>query len=336
MKRSALVTQVICDQLGDRLRHALPAGVELLPFTNERVLTEAERASIDLAFMSSDVIGTSSRDRWTPEMTAFCDALQRAPKLRWLQNSAAGVDRPIFGELAARGVRITTAAGAASETVALTAITGLLALSRRIPMWIVNQGAKRWQPLRTGELEPIELRGQTLLIVGCGPIGREAARLAKAFGLVVHGLRHSGPAALDNFDRVDGMPALPEAVATADWVLAACPLTPETTHLFDQRVFERFKPGAGFINIARGGVVDEPRLVEALQSGRVASAYLDVFEVEPLPADSPLWTMPNVILSSHSAGDTTGRHARIADIFLDNLARWGAGEALRNEVSFGR
>ncbi len=296
---------------------------------------EPDAAVIDdvrVAFLSSDILGGSTRDVHDPAMAQFCGLLERARNLAWLQVPSAGVDRPIYQALGRRGVAITTGAGAASETVALTALTGLLALSRRLPLWVEGKRQRTWLNLRAGADEPRELAGEKALIVGCGRIGTHLAQLCKAVGLRTHGLRRTAAPAAPPFDEVGTMAQLDEAVATADWVIAACPLTPQTTGIFDRRVFARFQPHASFINIARGGVANEADLVEALSTGVVASAYLDVFEVEPLPQASPLWGMSNVLLSPHSAGDTRGRHARIAEIFLRNLDRWVGQEALENRA----
>ncbi|AKQ55433.1 D-2-hydroxyacid dehydrogenase [Bordetella hinzii] len=296
-------------------------------------LSDAQLEDVRIAFLSSDVLGGSTRDVHEPSMQIFCDLLLRAPGLAWLQVPSAGVDRPVYQALAGRGVAITTAAGAASETVALSALTGLLALSRRLPLWVEAKRTRTWLNLRSGPGEPRELRGEKVLIVGCGRIGSHLARLCQALGMRTHGLRRSPAAAAAPFDAMGTLDELGDAVATADWVVAACPLTPQTRGLFSDAVLRRFAPHASFINIARGGVVDEAALIDALRSGRMEAAYLDVFEVEPLPAASPLWELPNVLLSPHSAGDTRGRHARIAEIFLANLKRWLHGQALDNLVS---
>ncbi len=331
-KTSALISRAAAQVCGAALPQALDTRLMLLPFTPGATLEPTDLASIEVAFMSSDIVGTSSRTEPTPAMQAFCDILDAAPNLRWLQLSMAGVDRAIFPRLAARGVRITTAAGAASTTVAITALTGLLALSRRVPLWLRSQQQKAWRPQRTGSIEPRELTGQRVLIVGTGRVGCEFARLCKAVGLVTHGLSHGVRLPLPDFDHIDLTEDLPEVVHEADWVVATCPLTDETRGLFHRGIFSSFKPTASFINVARGGVANEADLIEALASGSLESAYLDVFEVEPLPVESPLWDMENVLMSAHSAGDTTGRHARLGTLFMDNLARYLADQPLINEV----
>lgn len=287
---------------------------------------------IRVAYLSSDILGGSTADMHEPGMEAFCTVLRGASNLAWLQVPSSGVDRPIYQELARRGVALTTAAGAASETVALTALTGLLALSRRLPLWVECKQSHTWRTLRSGPEEPRELRGEKVLIVGCGKIGSHLAHMCKSLGMRTHGLRRRAVPPAEPFDEVGVLQDLGQAVESADWVVAACPLTAETKGIFNAELFARFQPHASFINVARGAVAQEPDLIEALRNRRIESAYLDVFEVEPLPADSPLWDLPNVLLSPHSAGDTRGRHARIAEIFLDNLERWASGEALINQV----
>ncbi|WP_459617404.1 D-2-hydroxyacid dehydrogenase [Bordetella sp. 2513F-2] len=287
---------------------------------------------VEAAYLSTDILGTSSKTDLTLPMREFCDLLRRARNLKWVQVPSSGLDRPIHKELAAKGVRLTNTAGLAAETVALTALTGLLALSRRMLLWIEGQRDRTWNPLRLDEREPVELRGQRVLIVGTGSIGRELARLCQAVGLVTHGLRRSVSGPMPHFDEVGPISGLDDALPRADWIVLACPLTDDTKHLLNKRRFDLFKPGAQLINVARGEVVAEQDLIEALRDGRVAGAYLDVVEKEPLDPSSPLWDMKNVLISPHSAGDSTGRHGRIAELFFDNLRRLREGEPLVNEA----
>ncbi|KRB70665.1 D-2-hydroxyacid dehydrogenase [Noviherbaspirillum sp. Root189] len=306
--------------------------IRWLTFDGTHRLSNEDLLSVDVAYLSSDILGTSTKTDLTESMALFCDMLLEAKQLKWLQVPSAGLDRPIYQTLASRGVRLTNAAGMASVTVAVTALTGLLALSRRLPLWVEAQRSHSWLPLRSGSREPKELQGQRALIVGTGSIGRELARLCKAVGLFTHGLRRNVSEPLEYFDVLGSINDLDEAIPKADWIILTCPLTDETRKMIDRRRLELFSEGAHLINVARGELIVEEDLIAALKNGRVAGAYLDVFEAEPLPPDSPLWDLHNVLISPHSAGDGSGRHARIAHLFFDNLERWCKGSALNNEV----
>lgn len=336
---SQMTTILMSKQVADTYRKTIAARPWFQAPWRIRHLAEIAEApateldDIRIAFLSSDVLGGSTVDRHDPSMEQFCQVLRRAGNLAWLQVPSSGVDRPIYQELARRGVVLTTATGAAGETVALTALTGLLALSRRLPLWVRGKHEHTWLNLRSGDPEPRELRGEKVLIVGAGQIGTHLARMCKALGMRTHGLRRQAAACAEPFDEMGVIQDLEAAVGTADWVVATCPLTAQTRGIFNASLFARCQPHASFINVARGGVANEGDLIDALRTGRIEAAYLDVFEVEPLPKDSPLWDLPNVLLSPHSAGDTRGRHARIAEIFLSNLDRWVEDKPLANRAN---
>jgi phosphoglycerate dehydrogenase-like enzyme len=242
------------------------------------------------------------------------------------------VDHPIFTEMLARGVRVTTASGTAAEPIAQTAIMGMLALARDLPRWLSAQRRHAWERDHEPDRLPRDLRGQTALILGLGHIGAGIARLARALGVRAIGVRRSPRRAEDPVDELHPPRALPELLPRADWLFIACPLTPETRGLIDATAIARLPQGARIINVARGEILSEQALIAALSSGHLAGAYLDVFETEPLPPDSPLWDMPNVLVSPHSAGLAAGNDARVVGVFLENLRRWGRGEPLVNEV----
>jgi phosphoglycerate dehydrogenase-like enzyme len=279
---------------------------------------------IEIAFYTRDVMETRAR--------AFFSAVRKAPHLRWLQTFNAGVDHPIFAEMLQRGIRVTTAAGTAAVPIAQCAITGLLMLARGFPTWIRAQHARVWAPMR-GDDQPADLAGQTLCVLGLGGIGREIARLGRSLGLRVVGIRRSPRTAADPVDELHPPQALAQILPRCDWLAIACPLTAETRRLIDHALLRRLAPGARIINVARGEIVDEAALVQALQDGHIAGAYLDVFETEPLPAQSPLWDLPNVIVTPHNSGASAGNDARVQALFVDNLARYAAGRPLVNEVS---
>ena len=175
--------------------------------------------------------------------------------------------------------------------------------------------------------------GQTAVIVGLGNIGAEIARLARARGLTVIGVRRGPRKAGDPVDELHPPAALPALAARCDWLVLACPLTPETRGLVDAGLIARMPRGARIINIARGEIVSEAALIAALRSGHLAGVYLDVFETEPLPPASPLWDLPNVLVTPHNSAAAAGNDARVLEIFLDNLGHWQRDEALVNEVS---
>ena len=283
---------------------------------------------VDIAFISRDVTGKSSKSVLTDTLLRYYDILRNAPRLAWVHGHSAGADRPIYPELRARGVTVTTSSGANAEAVAQMILTGLLALNRRLPDLMDAQRRSAWEPL-LGQRAPRDLAGQTALIVGLGPIGQEAARLLKMLRMQVIGVRRS-ETATPHCDRVLPFGRLDEALPQADWLILACPLTDQTRGLFDAARIALLPAGAFVVNVARGEVAVEHDLAAALASGALGGAFLDVFETEPLAPQSPLWGSHNVMISPHSAGHTSGHYAAVGDIFLDNLARWRDGQPMRN------
>jgi len=223
-------------------------------------------------------------------------------------------------------VRLTTSSGAHAVPIAQTVMMYLLALSRDLRGWLADQAERRWNPR-----DVVELQGRTLGVVGLGPIGLEVARLGQAFRMQVIGLRRSPrgdePCETWPISRLD------ELLARVDDLVLALPLSEETRGVIDRRALSMLRPGSTLVNVGRGDLVDEVALVEALAEGRPRGAGLDVFQREPLPAESPLWSMPSVIVTPHSSGSTPGNLDRASEIFVDNLSRYVRGEALRNEVA---
>ena len=308
-------------------RELAAAELLVLPPAAAARLADADCARAEIALFTEDLMPDHARQ--------FFSAVRKAPRLRWLHVFNTGVDHPIFPEMLGRGVRLTTSAGTASEPIAHTAIMGMLALARHLPHWLAAQRRHAWEPMRAPERLPRDLRGQTALVLGLGNIGAEIARIARAFGLHVIGVRRSPRRAGVPVDELRPPQALPELLPRADWLIIACPLTAETRGWIDAAAIARLPAGARVINVARGEIVSQPALIAALESGRLAGAYLDVFETEPLPADSPLWDLPNVLVSPHNAPASAGNQARVRDLFLENLRRWGRGEPLINEVAEG-
>ena len=314
MPGAILVSDWIEARFGEALRRAAP-GRPLAVLRGAEL--EGEAASVEVAFFSGDLFPDRARD--------LARALHQAPALRWFHSFAAGVDHPWFQRFLARGVRVTTSSGASAVPIAHTVMLYVLALARDLPAWLGEQAARRWSP------RPIEhVTGQTIGVAGLGPIGLEVARLASGFGMRVVGFRRSprGDEPCETHRLADLDAFLPRL----DWLVLALPLAEETRHLLDARRLALLPPRARVINVGRGALADEAALAVALAEGRLAGAALDVFEVEPLPAESPLWSLPNVILTPHSSGTNPGNHLRAAEIFVENLARYERGEPLRNEV----
>ncbi|MGJ7531949.1 MULTISPECIES: D-2-hydroxyacid dehydrogenase [unclassified Variovorax] len=286
----------------------------------------------DVAFVSRDVTGLSTKHEVLPQTQAFHDAMRHAPSLRWVHAHSAGADRPVYGELRARGVEVTTSSGANSGVVVQTALAGVLMLARQFPQLLAAQRARTWSSLMGSGL-PRDLAGQTAVVVGWGPIGQGLGALLAALGLRVVSVRGSeAPASTPAHESVS-YEQLHAVLPQADWLLLACPLSDRTRGLIDGAALARMPTGARLVNVSRGEVVDEPALIDALRSGALAGAYLDVFAHEPLPADSPLWSLPNVIVTPHTAGHSDGNETRVAAIFLDNLRRWVRNQPLLNRVA---
>jgi phosphoglycerate dehydrogenase-like enzyme len=284
----------------------------------------------DIAFLTREVTGKSGKTQLTDSLLRFYEILRGSPRLQWVHAHSAGADRPIYPELRKRNVVVTTSSGANAEPVAQMAVTGLLMLGRRMPELMDAQRRKSWEPL-LGARAPNDLRNQTALVVGLGSIGQEIARLLKALGMHVIGVRRSR-VPCPPCDETVAFEDLPLVLPRADWAILACPLTGQTRGLLNAASIALLPGGARVVNVARGEVAVESDLIAALGSGHLGGAYLDVFESEPLSPESPLWSLPNVIVTPHTAGHTTGHYGAVGEIFLDNLARWRDGRAMRNEV----
>lgn len=260
--------------------------------------------------------------------------LDRAGRLRFIQSIGAGTDQFPRDELARRGIRLASARGVNARAVAEHAMALILALSRRLPEARDNQRERVWRGM-IGDLaeREDEIGGKTLVVVGLGDIGGRLARLAKAFDMRVIGLRRDPAAGRGAADAVFRMDELSSLLPQADFVALTCPLTKETDKLIDAAAFARMKPSAHLVNIARGRIVDEPALVEALAARRIAGAGIDVTAEEPLASASPLWGMAQVLLTPHTAGETCRYEDNVIEILRDNLERLGRGdEKLRNQV----
>jgi D-2-hydroxyacid dehydrogenase (NADP+) len=314
---------------GARIEAAFPAG-GLSFLTAEEALAVEGPSDADIAFMTREVTGKSSSNNPTPELRGFDTVVRKSPGLKWLQIHPAGAERPIYRELRGRGVKVTTASGATAVTVSHSVLGALIAINRRFPLLADAQRRHAWEP-RLGERSPRDLKGQCAVIVGMGPIGRNIAALLKVLGMISIGVRRTAEPT-PGFERVIAYADLPGVLPQADWLILCCPASPQTRGIANAAVFAAMPAGSHFINVSRGEIAVEQDVIAALQSGHLAGAYLDVFEREPLVPASPLWDMPNVLISPHTASHSLGQNEAIFEIFLDNLARFRAGQSLRNDV----
>ena len=256
------------------------------------------------------------------------DIIPHATRLKFIQSISSGMDQYSKEMLSAKGIRLASAAGVNARAVAEHAIALILPEARD------NQHKKVWRGM-IGDLaeREDELGGKTLLVVGMGRIGSHLAKLAKAFDMKVVGIRRDPKAGANGADSIHGMADLVNLVPEADFVALTCALTPETTGLMSAAAFAAMKPSSVFVNVARGKVADEAALVATMKAGSIWAAALDVTADEPLPAASPLWEMPNVFITPHTAGETRAYEDNVIDILIENLDRlWRDEKTLRNQV----
>ena len=262
------------------------------------------------------------------------DLIAHAPKLKFIQSISSGMDQYSREQLAAKKVRLASAAGVNARAVAEHAIALILAVARRLPEARDNQHRKFWRGM-IGDLtqREDELGAKTMLVVGMGRIGSHLAMLGRAFGMKVIGIRQDPGKGTNGAESIHGMAELVKLVPQADIVALTCALTPETTGLMSAAAFAAMKPSAMFVNVARGKVADEAALIATMKAGKIAAAAIDVTADEPLPDSSPLWTMANVFVTPHTAGETRAYEDNVIDILMENLERlWEGDQVLRNQV----
>lgn len=324
-----LLSRGFVAQYGDQLQAAAKAAgvtpqIFHLPDDATQRLPAETLAKIEAAYLTRDI-------RFSDHYHSFGDAMKAAPNLKWVHFTSTGIDQhPFLPALHERKVRLTTSAGTNGEPVGQTAACGLLMLARGFPRWIAAQRERKWDPAR-GKDVPRDLRGQTVIVVGLGTIGATVARMCQALEMKVIGLRRSPKRDGDPVDEMHTLDKLPALLPTADWLVLACPYTKETHQLVNAKTLALMPKHLHLINVARGAVCDEKALISALQSKQIAGAYLDVFEKEPLPADSPLWDIPNVIVSPHNASASAGNDDRAAAVFTGNLKLYATGQKMTNE-----
>lgn len=281
---------------------------------------------VDVAYLTRE--WTHSPNNYYPK---FCDAIVECRNLKWVHFTSAGIDQHAFVPLLReRGVKLTTSPGSNGEPVAQNAITGLLMLARGFPNWLDAQRRRAWEPVR-GADAPSDLRGQTVLVVGMGTIGRLVGRVCKTLGMHVIGIRRDASITSDSADEMYPARQVEQLLPRCNWVVLACPYSKETHHMLNGRTLAALPRGARVVNVSRGSLIDEEALVRALRDEHIAGAYLDVFEKEPLPPDSPLWTLANVIVTPHNASISDGNDKRSTAMFFANMERWASGTALNDE-----
>jgi len=260
------------------------------------------------------------------------DLLRRAHNLRWLQQWGAGTDWLLrYPEAADLDFVLTNASGVHATPISEHVFAFLLAFARNLPTAIRHQRKREWARPTKPE-GTFELAGKTMLLIGVGAIGERTARLANGMSMKVIGVRRNPGYTLPEVEAMYGTGQLHKVLPEADFVVLTIPLTEQTRCLIGEPELRLMKPTAYIVNIGRGGTIDETALVQALQTNKIAGAGLDVFETEPLPKDSPLWSMDNVIITAHYSGLTPHYNERAMEIFLDNLERYRAGKPLRNVV----
>jgi phosphoglycerate dehydrogenase-like enzyme len=304
---------------------ALCGGDRLDGMTPIEALADVRYADAD--GLADALAGAEVLFVWNFRSAALRDAWPAADALRWVHVAGAGVDRVLFPELVDSPVVVTNSRGVFDRPMAEYVLALILAFAKDLPTSWRHQQTEHWQHRETEDIV-----GKRAVVVGTGSIGREIARLLRTVGMEVRGvgrtLRQSDP----DFGTVAAASDLADAVRDADYVVAVAPLTEQTRGMIDADVLRAMPSTARLINVGRGALVDEDALVEALESGAIDGAGLDVFRTEPLPEGHPLWRHPRVLVSPHLSGDSAGWGDRIVGLFEANLRAWLAGEPLRNVV----
>jgi phosphoglycerate dehydrogenase-like enzyme len=275
----------------------------------------------------SEAAGAEALLVWNVRSGYVRDHWSDFTRLRWIHVGTAGVERVLFPELIASGVVLTNSRYVFDDALAEYTIGLMLALSKDLYATFQHQGEHRWV-----QRETETLGGKTVVMVGVGPIARRTAQIARAFGMSVRGIGRTPRGGDPDFGDIAAPDGLRASFADADYVVMVLPSTPQTAGMVDAAAIGALKPAARLINVGRGSTLDQDALCKALREGRLAGAALDVMSPEPLPADSPLWDVPNLIISPHMSGDHTGWQRDIVDLFTRNLDRFQRGEPLLNVV----
>lgn len=264
---------------------------------------------------------------WRPRRGPLEEAWDRAGDLRWIQSSSAGVDGLLFPELVHSQVVLTNARGVFDDAIAEFVVGAFALFAKDLLGMIERQRRGEWLHRETERLA-----GRQVLVAGVGSLGRAVARSCGAMGMKVRGVGRTARGGDDAFAAILGLDELSDALPWADFVVDTLPATPETFHAFGAEAFAAMNPWTRFVNVGRGSTVDEGALVRALTEGGIAGAALDVFEEEPLPPESPLWSLPNVLVSPHMSGDFAGWREAVVELFVENLERYLTGKPLLGVV----
>lgn len=289
--------------------------------------SRAEVHYTDAAGLETAIEGAEALLLWDFFSPALKDAWAGADTLRWVHVAAAGVDALLFEDLVRSDVTVTNAHGVFDRPIAEYVLAVLLAQAKTLYEGHELQQGKIWARRQTASIT-----GTKALVVGTGGIGRETARLFSAVGLEVRGVGRTEREHDPDFGTVVASSELSVHAGWADYLVLAAPLTAQTRGMVNAEVLAAMQPTSHLINVGRGQLVDEAALITCLQNGGIAAASLDVFETEPLPESSPLWSLPSVHVSAHLSGDARGWREELAEQFRDNARRWLNGEPLRNVV----
>ncbi|MBT6275140.1 MAG: D-2-hydroxyacid dehydrogenase, partial [Chromatiales bacterium] len=264
---------------------------------------------------------------WNFAANDLAAAWERADSLKWIHWCGAGVDAALFPQLVNSRVTLTNARGIFDVPMAEYTLGLVLAFAKQLPQTFALQLQQTWRHRLTETIAD-----KRVLVVGTGSIGCAIGRLLRSAGMQVDGVGRTARGGGDDFGVIHAVADLDSLLARADYVVLVTPLTEGTRGLFDAARFTKMKVGSRFINLGRGALIDEQALIDAVRSDNLSGAALDVFDTEPLPASSPLWGLPNVIVSPHMSGDFIGYARVLSDLFVDNLGRYNAGDELKNIV----
>ncbi|WP_168588834.1 D-2-hydroxyacid dehydrogenase [Saccharopolyspora sp. ASAGF58] len=297
------------------------------PAEMARIQDYAELRYADADELATALPGADVLFVWDFRSDAITSAWPHADALRWLHAASAGVDHLLFPALRDSEVLLTNSRGVFDRPMAEYVLGAVLTFAKDLHTTLRLQDRKQWRHRVTERIE-----GKNALVVGTGPIGRAIARQLTAAGLSVSGAGRVGRSGDPDFGDVHASSDLAHVIGAFDYVVLAAPLTEQTKGLVDAEVLAHCRPGARLINVGRGELVAETDLIAALRAGKLAGAALDVFETEPLPETSPLWELPNVLVSPHMSGDTVGWVDELVNLFLTNLRSYTDGTQLRNVV----
>ncbi len=314
--------QITVVVLGGTQESALQRLNELGPGVNLKHVEKAADIGPDLA--ESRVLF-----QWAGNREELKHILAGAPKLEWIHGRYAGLDAILCPELIESSVPLTNGRGSFSQSLGEFVMCGALYFAKDLPRMLRSKAARHWDTF-----DVLELSQQTMGIVGHGDIGRAIARRAKAFGMKVLAVRRdvSPRAGDEDVDQIFANADLHKMLPLCDYVVAAAPLTPQTRHMLSTAEFAAMKASAIVMNVGRGPVIDEAAIIKALEEKQIRGAALDVFEVEPLPKESPLWGMDNVLISYHTADHTKDWLDDAVSLFLEQFKRWRNGQPLKNVV----